>query len=167
MTMKIKLTTLLSSVFISLFSFGQIGVEDLKVDTTITGFHFAADFQGTFVYTLNGKADLNTINPSAFAITIMSDATYQAALDQINNLLNMSIQNGYAHSDIIKKDTIINGNNAYYTSLTETQNGTDYKNLIFYAFYIKDKKALFFLSGDLNNGKYIEKFKKTFCSTKW
>jgi hypothetical protein len=164
--MKIKLIVLLLTLFVSQFSFGQIKVEDLKVDTTITGFHFAANFQGTLIYTQNGKADLNTINPSAFSFTIMTNASYQAALEQIELLLNMSRQDGYTHSDIVKKDTTINGNKAYYISFIETRKDTDYKNLVFDAFYIKENTILLFISGDLNNGKYIENFKRTFYDTK-
>ncbi len=158
--MKIKLLILAS--LICHICFGQIKIEDIHIDTTITGFHFAADFQGTMVYTLNGKADLNTINPSAFSFTIYPDASYQAAVKQIDQLLEMSIQNGYKHSDIIKKDTTVNGNKVYCISLTETQKGTDYKNLIFHGFYMKGNTAILFISGDLSNGKYIEGFKKTF-----
>ena len=52
--MKIKLTILFVTLFVSHFSFGQIKLEDLNIDTTITGFHYAVDFQGTKVFTKNG-----------------------------------------------------------------------------------------------------------------
>ena len=68
--MKIKLTAVLLTVLVSQLSFGQTKLEDLKVDTTITDFHFAADFQGTKVFTKNGSSDIQTINPTAFSFTI-------------------------------------------------------------------------------------------------
>ena len=149
------------------FSFGQQKVDDLRIDTSITGFHFAANYQGTLVFTAHGEADLKTANPSAFSFTIMPKTNYEAALHQIGQLLVMALRDGYIQSDIKgKDDTVIDGNKAYYISLTETRQGTDYKNLIFYAFYIKDGTALLFISGDLDNGKYIESFKRTFFSTK-
>ena len=165
--MKIKLTFLLFISFSSHFSFGQIKAEDFHIDTAITGFHFATNFSGTEVYTPHGQPDLETINPTAFSYTIMPNATYQDALDQINQLLSFTIKDGYTETGIVRKDTSINGNKAYCVSLLETQKGTNYKNLVFYAFYVKGNAVLLFVSGDLDNGKYIENIKKTFYSIKW
>ena len=162
--MRITQITFLLILFSSYYSYGQITVENLKVDTSITGFHFAADFRGTYVYTANGKSDLNTLNPSAFSFSVMPNATYKDAKNEITQLLKMSTSNGYTHSDIIQKDTIVNGYKVYFTSLTET--GYDYKNLLFHAFYIKENTAVVFVSGDLENGKYREKFKETFYKTR-
>jgi len=147
---------------ISNFSFGQIKLEDLKVDTTITGFHFAADFQGTNVFTKNGSPDIQTINPTAFSFTIAQNMNAATAKKQLEMLLNMSIQNGYKISDIIKKDTTLKGNSAYYISYTENDDKTRYNNLVFNAFVIKDGTLILFTSGDLDNGMYIDKFRKTF-----
>ena len=152
-------------LFTSCFSFGQ-KIEDLNVDTTITGFHFAANFQGTQVFTKNGPSDLKTINPSAFSFSIASNMSSKIALDQLDQLMTMSKQNGYKVTDIVKKDTILNGNNAYYISYTETDEKENYKNLVYNAFVIKDKTLILFVSGDLSNGLYIDKFKKTFYSIK-
>jgi hypothetical protein len=165
--MKIKLRALLPILFVSGFSFGQSKVTDIKVDSSITGFHFAANFQGTLVYTIHGKSDLTTVNPTAFSISLLPNATYELALTQIDNYLSYSTRNGYTHSDILRKDTTVNGNKGFYTTLTETLKGTDYRNLVFHAFYIKDNTAVLFISGDLDNGKYIENFKKTFYSLKF
>jgi len=164
--MKNKWIILLISLLVTQFSFGQIPSQKLNIDTTITGFHFAANYSGTFIYTPNGKSDLKTTNPSAFSFTIMPNATFAHALEQIDLLVNMSKQDGYIQTNIVKKDTTINGYKAYYISFTEILIGTDYKNMVFDAFYIKDNTALLFVSGDLNNGKYIESFKKTFYTTK-
>jgi hypothetical protein len=166
MTMKIKLTILLMTFFISHFSLGQIKFEDLKVDTTITGFHFAANFQGTYVYTVNGKSDLNTINPSAFSFSILPNTTMKVAIGEIENLFTMSKQNGYNIADIIGKDTVINGYKAFILSYTETEKKTDYKNLVFNAVIMKENTAIIFVSGDLDKGKYLDNFKKTFYTTK-
>ena len=46
------------------------------------------------------------------------------------------------------------------------EKGTDYRNYVFHAFYIKDSTAMLFISGDLDGGKYFESFKKTFYSSK-
>ena len=102
-TFKIKLTILLLSFFVSALFFGQIKLEDLKDYTTITGFHYAADFHGMKVFTKNGLPDIQTIN---------------------------------------------------------------YKNLVFNAFVVKDRTLIFFTSGDLDERKYFDKFRKTFYSIK-
>ena len=164
--MKIKSTILLLTFFASNSSFGQIKLEDLKVDTTITGFHFAADFQGTEVFTKNGASDIQTSNPTAFSFTIAPNMNSAMAKDQLEQLLDMSKQNGYKIKDIVKKDTTLNGNNAYYISYIETDDKANYKNIVFNAFIIKDTTLILFMSGDLDNGKYLDKFKKTFYSIK-
>ena len=144
----------------------QISIEDIQIDTTISGFSFAIDYSGTKVYTPNGESDLKTKNPTAFSFTLMNDATYEKASQQIGYMIKMAFANGYQHSDIIEKDTLINGNEAFYISMTQTLESEDYKNLVFYGFQIKDKTALLFISGDLDNGKYIDVIRQTFFATK-
>jgi len=161
--MNIKLLVFLVTLFTSQLSFGQIKIEDLKIDTNITGFHFAANFQGTIVYTPNGKADIGSqTKPSAFSISILPNATPLTARLQIEQFLSWSVKDGYQHTDVVNKDTIVNGTKLYSVSLTETLKGTEYKNRVFHGFFIKDNSAVIFISGDLDNGKYIEGFEKTF-----
>ena len=82
--MTLKLTLLSLATFAFTFSFGQIKLEDLKVDTAITGFHFAADFQGTKVFTKHGASDIQTINPTAFSFTIAPNVTVTMAKHDLN-----------------------------------------------------------------------------------
>lgn len=164
--MKLKSTFLSLATFAFSFSFGQIKLEDLKVDTTLTGYHFAADFQGTEVFTKHGSSDIQIINPSAFSFTIAPNITSKEAKDQLDQLLNMSKQNGYEISDITKRDTTIKGNTGYYVSYTEINEKVKYKNFVFNAFVIKDNTLILFTCGDLDNGRYIDKFKQTFYSIK-
>lgn len=164
--MKLRLTLLSVSLFAFTFCFGQIKLEDLNVDTSITGFHFAADFQGTRVFTKNGSSDINTANPTAFSFTIAPNMNSTAAKDQLNMLLNMSKQNGYKITDLVQKDTTFKNNNAYYISYVETDDKANYKNFVFNAFVIKDNTLILFTSGDLDNGQYFDKFRKTFYRIK-
>ena len=164
--MKFKFTILLLAFFISNFSFGQIKLSDLEIDTTITGFHFAADFQGTNIFTKNGSSDIRTINPTAFSFTLAPNMTGKVAKEQLEMLFNMSVRNGYKISDIIKKDTTLKGNTAYYISYIETHPKENYKNLVFNAFVIKNETLILFTSGDLDNGSYSDKFRHTFYSIK-
>lgn len=160
------MTILIFTFLVSNFSFGQIKIEDLNVDTTITGFRFAADFHGTKVFTKNGASDIQTVNPSAFSFTIVQDFTASMAKEQLEMLLNMSVQNGYEISNLAKEDTTFHGYTAFYISYTESDDKTSYKNLVFNAFVIKDKTLILFTSGDLDSGLYSEKFKKTFYNIK-
>jgi hypothetical protein len=81
-------------------------------------------------------------------------------------LLNMSRQNGYKIDDLAEKDTILNDYRAYYISYIETDDKANYKNSVFNAFVSKEGTLILFTGGDLDNGKYIDKFKKTFYSIK-
>lgn len=160
--MKRKLTLFSLASFSFFISFGQIKLDDLKVDTTITGFKFAANFQGTQVFTKNGSSDVKTINPSAFSFTIAPNMSYDIAIKQLEQLMLLSKQNGYKLTHVVKKDTTLHGQQAYYISYIETNEKGKYKNLVFNAFVIKDNTLILFVSGDLDNGLYINKFKKTF-----
>jgi hypothetical protein len=166
MTKKIKATIILLSLVASNIAFGQLKFENLKVDTSITGFHFAADFQGTKVFTKNGASDLKTINPTAFSFTVAPGLTAIIAKEQLEMLLSLSKQNGYTITDLIKKDTVLNGNKAFYISYNEAEEKSNYRNSVFNAFVIKAETLILFTGGDLDNGKYIDKFKKTFYSIK-
>ncbi|MGC4102148.1 hypothetical protein [Ferruginibacter sp.] len=164
--MTLKLTLLSVVIFLFTSSFGQIKIEDLKIDSTITGFHFAADFQGTIVFTKNGPPDIQTINPTAFSFTIAPGITAAAAKEQLEVMLTMSKENGYTITNLQTKDTTLSGFTAYYVSYIETDKSNNYKNMIFNSFVIKDDTMIIFVSGDLDDGKYIEKFKRTFFSIK-
>jgi len=164
--MKLRLTLSIFLIFSFTFSIGQIKLADLKIDTTITGFHYAADFQGTIIFTKNGPSDIQTSNPTAFSFTIAPNMSGTDAKAQLEMLLNMSKQNDYKISDLVTKDTTINGNEAYYISYVETDDKNNYRNAVFNAFVIKDKTLILFVSGDLDKGEYIDKFKKTFYGIK-
>ena len=153
---------LLIGVFLPLFSPAQVTFENLVVDTTLTGFHFAADFQGTHLYTPNGPSDLKSMNPSAFSFSIMRDATREKALEQLGMYRRMSLSQGYEPNDVVEMDTTIAGLPVIGWSLRETMAGSDYENRVFEAFYVKDSTVVLFISGDLDRGKHIENFKRTF-----
>jgi hypothetical protein len=160
-----KLTISMLTLFISYFSFAQPKLKDLKVDTSITGFHFAADVNGTFVYTSNGKSDL-TANKgfSYFALYMLPNATMESAFQQFEILHNNSIQDGFNLSEFVENDTTINGNQVYAVSFTKTK-GTN-KILVFNAATVKNKTAIIFTSSDNDQGKHRENIKKTFYAMK-
>jgi hypothetical protein len=164
--MNLKLTLTLFATISFCFSFGQIRLEDLKVDTAITGFHFAVDFQGTMVFTKHGASDIKTINPTAFSFTISPNLNSATAKSQLSQLLDMSRQNGLKINDFTEKDTTIKGYKGYYISYTETYEKYHYKNFVFNSFVIKDQTIILFTSGDLDGGEYVDKFRQTFYTIK-
>jgi hypothetical protein len=170
--MKFTLTSLLLVVYffaagqVAPASTGKVQFEDLKIDSSITGFHFAANFQGTVVYTKNGPSDIKSVNPSAFSFTLAPNMSAKVALDQFEQFVAFSKQLNNTLSDVVKKDTTLHGNPAYYVSYTESNEKTNYKNFVFNAYVIKDNTLIVFASGDLDKGIYIDKFKKTFYSIK-
>ena len=166
MSMKFKFYITAIIILSSLQSFTQITIEDIVVDTSITGFSFAIDYSGTKVYTPNGPSDLKTKNPTAFSFTLMDNTNYEKAMQQFDAMLKMSIEYGFVQSDLVRKDTVIHGNKSYFISCTQKIEAENYKNLLFYGFQLKGDQALLFVSGDLSDGIYIEGIKKTFFATK-
>jgi hypothetical protein len=144
---------------------GQPAASDVIVDTTITGFHYAVNFSGTYVYTLHGPSDLNGSQPTAFSVTFSRTVPFEHAKQEVRQLLHMSDQNGYKISDLLEKDTLVNGHPVYYISYSETQE--NYQNFVFNAVVNGDGAILVFTCGDLEKGKFIDLFKKTFYQLKF
>jgi len=163
---KMKCITFLLVFIAPVFTSGQMKLEDLKIDTTITGFRFSADWSGTTVYTKNGSSDLKAVNPSAFSFSLFANTAFQAAVEQLYALTMMSEESGYIISNFTTKDTLLNGYKTFLISYIETEKGTQYKNVVFNAVVMKENTAIVFVSGDLDNGIYTDKFRNTFFSIK-
>lgn len=159
-----RLKILFLAMFTYSFSFAQIKFEDLKIDTTITSFHFAADVYGAKIFTKNGPLDLSTLNPTAFSFFIEQNMSLNEGKKQLEVFLGQSKEIGIKISNLIRKDTTLNGHSAFYISYEENLEEENYHNIIFNAFVVIDKTIIFFMSGDLDKGIYSEKFKKTFYS---
>jgi hypothetical protein len=159
-----RLTLILLAIFTYSFSFAQIKYEDLKIDTTITGFRFSGDIEGAKFFSKNGPPDLTSQNPSVFSILIGQNMSLNEGKQQLENFLGESIESGYEISNLIRKDTTLNGYSAFYISYEENLEEEGYHSIYFSAVVVKDETIIFFASGDINNGIYIEKFKKTFFS---
>src|SRR5687767_13710267 len=104
---KTKLPLLLFGILFSFTGFGQITYKDLNIDSSLTGFKFAADFQGTMVYRKIGPADIKSINPSAYSFTIPNGLIAKDALQQLEYLYNMSSQGGYSITNTFRNDTTL------------------------------------------------------------
>ena len=159
-----RLKLLFLAMFTYSFSFAQIKYEDLKIDTTITGFHFAGDVHGSKFFTKNGPSDLSSLNPSVFSILIEQNISLDEGKEQLEIFLRESKESGFKISNLIRKDTTLNGNSAFYISYEENLDEEGYHSIYFNAIVVKDETIIFFASADVDRGKYYEKFKKTFFS---
>ena len=146
----------------------QLSLHDVRVDSNISGFHFTMQVEDTRVYTPNGQADIGKVkNPSAFSLTILEHVDYEDAKEKVEELMEVSaVQDGLTQDQIVRKDTVLNGNRAYTVSMRETQKGSLYYSLVFYGVILHGHEAVLFVSGDFEKGKHIDKFRKTFYALK-
>jgi len=160
--MTIRIAICLCLYALPFFSFGQIKLEDLHADTTITGFHIAMIANGQKTFTQNGPSDLNKENPSVFMLMAIPSRGYYNDVRVLTKMLEIGRQPGFEVSDMVKIDSMLNGNRTFIISYSEIKKETATRNQFFNAFFLKDSTAVIFMSGDFDSGKYVEQFKKTF-----
>jgi hypothetical protein len=167
--MRIYLKLVLIILICPVFTFGQLKVGDVKVDNTITGFKFAKDYDGLYVFLPNGEKDLKSnMSVSTFAFLVKQNIDYANSIAYLDFQMNNEKKNGFAISNIVRKDTVIGGLKAYEMSFNEKKNGKVQQMMnSYFAFIMKDNDVVFFLSGDNNKGKFIQKFKNTFYKLKF
>jgi hypothetical protein len=142
------------------FSLDPLELASFEFDESITGFKLARIVGNMFVYTPNGKEDLKNMEKiiTSFQLSTIEAPTFSKAKEFLD--LTITKYSGTEISNVIKKDTIINGNQAYEVSFQGI--GPNDKIIYYYQMAIhKDNKALNFLGVDGENGKLIEKYAKT------
>jgi hypothetical protein len=77
-------------------------------------------------------------------------------------LIHPSSENGNQVSGQVEKDTVVNGHSVFYLSYTETKKQTNYHNFVFDAGFQTASGIVLFSANDLENGKFMDRFKKTF-----
>lgn len=159
-----KLVLLVLLFFTFATSYAQFKFEDLKIDTTITGFHYAADFQGTKVFTKHGPSDIQTINPTAFSFTVGKNMSALTAAMELGRMHARAKSDGFDISDFKEIDTTVTGHKVYGMSYIETDKESNYKNIVFNALIVVGSDVIVFTSGDLDNGIFADKFQQTFYS---
>jgi hypothetical protein len=166
--MKKLIPFLLIAILTSAVSLGQIKVQELRLDEKITGFKYATLTEtGLKVYLPNGKADLS-VNAllSTFAIRVNDDMSYERGKEYLNFINSRETKDGAIISNIVERDTIVNGNNIFEMTMVQKFKGLKEVALNYYAFIIKGDQAIIFLSSDFQRGNNLEKFKKTFRNVK-
>lgn len=147
------------------FVLSQNSVVGITIDTTITGFKYATNFGGMSVYTKNGISDISgDIQPSAFTFMESKTMTVNQAKQEFYQLIKMSTMSGYQLRDKFEKDTVIKNNKVYFISYREISEAENYENRVFNGIVELNDGVLVFTSGDLDKGKYIDSFMKTFYS---
>ena len=157
--MKLKVKLLFVTTFICSISFSQITLDDLKIDTSITGFYLTSDTLNTQIF---GKSS------SSFSVNILPNASYMDMRDEIEHVVILLKQDSFKITDVHEKDTTLNDHKAYYLFYTDMGKKDDtYKDFVFLAFVVKEHTLIFFQSHDLDNGAFIEKLKKPFSISKY
>jgi hypothetical protein len=156
-------------IFILFLPFGLLVSQNtsigLKLDTSITGFKYATNFDGMAVYTKNGISDISSnIPPSAFTVMESRTMTADQVKEEFQQLIKLSILSGYQLRDKFEKDTIINDKKVYFISYREMSDGEKYENRVFNGMIELQDSIVVFTSGDLDKGKYMVSFIKTFFS---
>jgi hypothetical protein len=160
---KIRIMLILMGMTLQQGVNGQTTAPGFAVDTTITGFHYATNFSGTIVYTKHGPSDIDGHSqPTAFSVTLTRTATFEQAKKEVLQMFRMSALSGYTITGDAEKDTIVNGHPAYLIWYTEAKANKGYQNVVFNAVVKGDGAVLVFTSGDLDKGKYVDLFKRTF-----
>jgi hypothetical protein len=147
---------------------GQTAPSGVVVDTTLTGFHYATNLSGTLVYTKHGASDIDgKSEPTAFSVTLSKTASFNQAKKLVLDLFRMSALHDYNITGEAEKDTLLNGHRTYCIWYMETMEKRGYQNLVFNAIEQLDGAVVIFTSGDLDKGKYIDLFKKTFYTLRF
>jgi len=138
----------------------------IKFDEAITGFKFATMLGNKFLYSPNGKKDLsNTYKTSGYYISAVPNIDYV----NVRGYLQDFSEGFSEQQDILKSgEKTIKVYNTVYGKATIITFRVTYKanenGIAFHAIVSNGKDAIIFISEDHDNGKFIDKFKKTFES---
>lgn len=147
-------------------AFSQLKVQTVNFNRQITGFSQALELNGMLVYLPNGKADLEAPHPSCFSLRVKNGTSIGEAKSYLNFVKDAEIRNGETLTDVVARDTVINGLSAYIITMREQFRGKKTRAHNFYACICKGGDAVIYLSSDLDNEKYYSKLVKTFYSIK-
>jgi hypothetical protein len=149
-----------SSYYDKSFNLDPLELASYKFDESITGFKLATTMGNMLAYTPNGKDDLKNSGNimTSFQLSTIEAPSFSKAKDFLDNMI--SRYSGSEISNVAKHDTLINSNQAY--EVTFQGIGPKDKAITYYQVVIyKTGTAVVFLSSDIDNGKWLDKFKKT------
>jgi hypothetical protein len=157
-----------TSYYDKLFDFNPLELASFTFDETITGFKYAATMGSTFVYSPNGKTDLDKQqqgNLLTFQLSTIEAPTFSRAKEFLDYTISRYSVQGIQVSNVKKQDIIIDGNDAYEVTM-EATDANNVKNILYQVIIHKGTTAVLFLGVDSEQRKWFDKFKATAKSIK-
>jgi hypothetical protein len=144
------------------FDLNPMELVDFSFDESITGFKYATKMGSIYVYTPNGAADVNSKpeSTSLLQLTEIASPGLATAKSFFENTMS-----GYRKQDIIltnvrRQDMTVNGNPAYEVTMS-AEDADGKKSDLYQLIMQKGEKAVLFMGVDIEQGKWLEKFKAT------
>ncbi|MBK6381767.1 MAG: hypothetical protein IPF72_19740 [Chitinophagaceae bacterium] len=105
------------------FDLNPLELANFKFDESITGFKYAATMGNMFIYSPNGKADLNSQQklPSSFQIMTIEAPSFSKAKEFLDYTISRYSLQGIEVSNVKKQDISINDNDAYEVTMQATE----------------------------------------------
>jgi hypothetical protein len=144
------------------FELDPLELVSFKFDESITGFKYATSMSNVFIYTPNGKDDLNKQQDDlpTFQFSTIEAPTFSKAKEFLDYTISRYSVQGIQISDVTKRDISINGNSAYEVTM-QAKDANNRKTTLYQVIIHKGTKAVLFLGSDTQNGKWLDKFKAT------
>jgi hypothetical protein len=144
------------------FDFNPLELATYKFDESITRFKYAATMFNLFIYTPNGKADLNTQEDhfSMFQLSTIEAPNFSKAKEYVDITISRYSIQGIQTSNLKKQDILIDGNHAYEVTM-DAIDADNNRSTMYHVIIHKETKAVMFMGFDGEQGKWMDKFKKT------
>ena len=144
------------------FDFNPLELATFTFDESITGFKYAATIGNMFVYSPNGKTDLETQqdNLSLFQLLTIEAPNFSKAKEFVDYTISRYSVQGIQTGNLKKQDILINGNQAYEVTM-DAIDADNNRSTMYHVIIHKETKAVVFMGFDSGKGKWLDKFKKT------
>lgn len=145
-------------------------IGSVSFDRAITGFHFTMIMKERYVYSLNGKKDINNPNlTTGFLFEARENMDYESAVSYV-----MQLSQHFGESNLDKmlatmKDTILNiqGHKSFCSSFSVFDKDSKKVCNMLIGAVPNNNKTILFLSNDYSNNLYGKKFFMTFQSIRF
>lgn len=163
---KKELQEIFKTIFYDLAA--QVDIMELaafEFDHSITGFEFAMNMSGLYMYAEHGKADAKNNTANSMSIFALPGATEENPLTYINQVFAGYARNGIWLENRAIVSSVINNNPAYITETKIMHEGKSGR--LYFVMLLNGGKRIIFAGYDYSSeGKYIGEYKKTAESLK-
>lgn len=144
------------------FDLNPLELATFTFDENITGFKYATTIGSMFVYSPNGKTDLETqqANLSMFQLLTIEAPNFSKAKEFVDYTISRYSVQGIQTGNLKKQDILIDGNQAYEVTM-DAIDADNNRSTMYHVIIHKETKAVVFMGFDSGKGKWLDKFKKT------